>query len=297
MGMYDNLGNYQVKVFGVPLTPLSQDSENPEKMVFSPYESGGKLRYFKENARVPYKNLIYNYGKNFIVIDYRCFLMKNEFEIIHIIENGRYKKSINYRELPECYRINLVLDNYGKILNIHHKRDFADIIREHKEAFKKYNRLKKEYCEAFNTEENLSIFKYKQMSPEAQKEYIKNHSIAMDKAFNESLKLFSDKWLVSPDSDIYKKINDTTALGFVIAECINQKAIEWEKYITVQAYSEQIAKKNLTINEMIKRYCSWNHDVKETEVREIISKYSAQIPECVEKEYKESITYKIRNKK
>ena len=135
------------------------------------------------------------------------------------------------------------------------------------------------------------------MSPEAQKEYIKNHSIAMDKAFNESLKLFSDKWLVSPDSDIYKKINDTTALGFAIAECINQKAIEWEKYITVQAYLEQIAKKNLTINEMIKRYCSWNHDVKETEVREIISKYSAQIPECVEKEYKESITYKIRNKK
>ena len=60
--MYDNLDDIQVKCF-----PISWWSTNDN----APYGMGGDLRYYTVGDTVPWITPFYNYGKNFIIYDYR----------------------------------------------------------------------------------------------------------------------------------------------------------------------------------------------------------------------------------
>ena len=78
MGMYDYLGDSQIKAFYVSGNPIHADENG---IVYQPYAMGGDLRHYTYGDKVPYYSFFYNYGKNFIIFDERPFTM-DEIQII-----------------------------------------------------------------------------------------------------------------------------------------------------------------------------------------------------------------------
>ncbi len=94
MGMYGTLNGEQVKCF--PWFSFYVSAMDTKGVVTS---HGGDLKYYGNGSEIPYRSLAYNYGKNFIIFDFRPELDSDEAGewAAHVIENGRLKASF-YRK-------------------------------------------------------------------------------------------------------------------------------------------------------------------------------------------------------
>ena len=86
MGMYDTINGEQVKCF--TWVSLYHDQINYH---------GGDLKYYGKGSEVPFRKPHYNYGKNFIILDYNRYpdSQYTDYKFyLHIIEDGKVKKTI-----------------------------------------------------------------------------------------------------------------------------------------------------------------------------------------------------------
>ena len=296
MGMYDNLGDDQVKVFGVSCSPLSIKSKDMNDVAFEPYVMGGNLRYYKRGQEVPYKTPFYNYGKDFIIFDYRCFMADYGF-IVHSIKDGKYYRSYSYDKLPKNLAIGLVVDNYGSPLNIHTAGDFVEIVANHKYYMDLYDELREKYATEAGVSKYLpNINEFKAMDKDIRMDYLQKQSKAFDKARDESLVKFSEQWYLGEDAEEYKMINDGFIVGVVVEACLDsEKTHEWDKYKIVQLFTQKIKDNNEDVETYIKNYLEWDKEFDEEVLREIFNKYSQEIPQDVIDSYMVSDIKKHRD--
>ena len=288
MSLFDTLGSYQTNVFPYAGCPLRYKAENSKEVEFSPSISNGCFEIYNIGDDVPYRNYFYNYGKEFIVFNYY------DEEFAHVIKDGKYRKSMHHRFLPYYDSMPLVLDNYGEQLNIRTIEDFQKILDDKAYYFELYEILKSQYKkEAGITEPNSSISRRKVGDREHDRLVNLMNEISK-RAHNESIQVFCDKWYTKPsDSDIYVQIFDQTNIGIVLAECLNDKVLDWEKYTTVKSFIKYNELNNINIDSLIHEYLTWNADISEDEVRNIIDKYNRTPPTSALAEYKKNGFYRI----
>lgn len=134
MGMYDYLNGEQIKVFFTAGIGLPDSFTN--HCVFF---SGGHLNVIEED--VPYRSFVYNYGKDFNIIDF--FPFDDERGFVHIIRDG---KNLGKRYFDELTEEDLNFESYndhGYRLNIKSVDDiygFIDAQNAFMEAYKKISR-------------------------------------------------------------------------------------------------------------------------------------------------------------
>lgn len=134
--MYNYLNGEQVKCFPVPITFIEADYliyEVLETVCFS--TSGGRLMNFSIGDVVPYRSFIYNYGKDFIVYDYKGINYMGEYDIpiVHIIRDGKVYSFYELDKLPLDVPILLTLDNNGHPLNINSREDFFNLSKDYQD--------------------------------------------------------------------------------------------------------------------------------------------------------------------
>lgn len=296
MGMYDNLGEDQVKVFGVSCSPLSIKSKDMNDVAFEPYVMGGNLRYYKKGDEVPYKTPFYNFGKDFMVFDYRSFMAEYGL-VVHIIKDGKYYRTVKHDKVPKTIPVGLVVDNYGEPINIHTPGDFVEIAASHKYYMELYDELRDKYtAEAGVSKYIPSIDEFKAMDENIRIDYLNKQSEAFEKARKESLGKFSEQWYLSNDSEEYKMINGGFIVGIVVDACLDtERTHEWDKYKIVQLFTQKIKEKNEDIETYIKGYLEWDKEFDEQILRDIFDKYSKEIPQEVIDSYMVSDMKKHRD--
>ena len=96
MGMYNYLNGEQIKCFPVPMVYI----DNGEKGHVSINSVGGLLNVYNLGDSVPYRSNIYNYGKDFMVFDYRGF---EGVYTIHFIKDGKVSTFYTLDTLPSLF--------------------------------------------------------------------------------------------------------------------------------------------------------------------------------------------------
>lgn len=196
MGMYNYLNGEQVKCFPVPITYIEADYliyEAPETVCFS--TSGGRLMHFDKGSSVPYRSFIYNYGKNFIVYDYKGINYMGEYDtpIVHIIRDGEVGSYYNLDRLPLDMPIMLTLDNNGHPLNINSRDDFFNLSKDYQDimvgkyftGLKELDNLFEDYMETVRDGNPKA-----ELKAELKAEYDKQVKDLEDSTFN----VFINKW-------------------------------------------------------------------------------------------------------
>lgn len=291
MGMYDYLGSEQVKVFSVPLVNVSSHDSDLNNVKCHYGYSGGRLNGYGKKSPVPYKTSFYNYGPNFIVFDYRGFIEEDEELLMHVIENGCFKKSYPIDSIPKSLKITRVVDNYGRSLNIANISDFLDCHQEHVEAQNLHQELKKKYCEAENIPWRLPhISEFKEMSKEEQENFFKKYDVCSQKAYDDSLKVFVDKWFADENCE------DLTYIGALLDEMKSGTRPEWVWYPICKDYVQTIANKDFgSLENAINKYCEWcaayNVECDATNIKNIFDKYLGEAPQDVIEAYKKTDYY------
>lgn len=172
MGMYDTINYEQVKCFDWVYYHYDEIIKNKLNYV------GGSLKYYKDGNKVPYKSLLYNYGKNFMILDvrpeYDADLEEANIEdiidgtyeedkskikfCIHVIRDGKVKASYYAdQEIKEDFSINDCVISYGgTYLNIHSLEDVFNYVKEQKEHIENIETIRTKSNEYFK--ESMSCF-------------------------------------------------------------------------------------------------------------------------------------------
>lgn len=277
MGMYDYLGDEQVKCFYVPIVYI--DTYSGEKEKFGISASGGCLRGYRRGSRVPTKTRYYNYGNDFMVFDFRGFFGEDE-KLVHIIKQGRYKRSVHFKHIPTRYEIGLVVDNYGNPLNIHNREDFEKICLDSKKYHQMYTDLTKESSKLMN--DTIVRFRENTIESAELEEIMDKVRKENDLAFERSLKIFNDYWRLEED-------NRGWVIGGIL-ECFSMDyKKEYEKYLIIELFHSALNKENKTLNSVLTDYYTWcdENDVpySQSEIENLFNVYSQEMPENVRKEY------------
>lgn len=146
MGMYDYLGEYQVKLFYIPLfyKPFSEDGG------YSLTHSGGSLRSFGKGDQLPLETGYYKYCKDFCIFDNNC----EDYgecglgvfrDLVHIIKDGMYLKTVVLDDFDEKDIGDAVYTYYGRMLNINNKKDFYEHLKILKELEIKDKEIQNKY--------------------------------------------------------------------------------------------------------------------------------------------------------
>lgn len=292
MGMYDNLGNHQVKAFGRARNPLKFKSMDVNDVVLDPYVSSGDLVHYKRGSEVPWRTLFYNFGKDFEIYDFGVITDANE-AVLHVIRDGKYSRSYAYEKIPKSFKPIKTLNYYGDLTAIASRDDLLAIVREKLEAHKLYHELSDKYY----AEEGITRKAYDEVRGMPENEildYITRSERADDKAFAESLQLFNNRWYSSQDSEENKSMHSGFLLGVILHTIKNYGAFtEFEKYKAVQLYIKALEENGRDLEDSIQEYVAWVGDlIPECEVRNIIETYSREIPQEVKDEFFKSDIWK-----
>lgn len=142
MGMYDTINGEQVKCF--PRVYLYKEEIGC---------SGGGLKCFNNGAEVPYKAPHYNYGKNFVILDYNRFpdsKYDNYDYIIHVIVDGKVKRTFRDKigridwKKNEC-----VVGYYGELFNVKSNEEILAFIKDQREYKKRLEKINTHWNELF----------------------------------------------------------------------------------------------------------------------------------------------------
>ena len=305
MGLYDYLGDSQVKCFTRAGVGIKPDKNNGFELILSAL--GGKLKYYSRGSLVPYKTTFYNYGKDFMVFDYRTFNydegINHDELMVHIIRNGHYFRSVRYDRMPSRYKIGLVLDNYGEVVNIKTHNDFKEIVYDWRYQHKRYDELCEFYRKEVGIPDILSIsfdkIKELNLSQEELKDILDKNSECMDKASAESLNCFSETWYKGT-KEIDDEMNKGWPFGALYYALENQNISEYDKYWIARLFEKEIENKGQSLILELKDYLDWcsKNEIKVDKVKFLtfFSKYLQDIPEDTIKEYENSDEKKYRDK-
>lgn len=271
MGLYDELGYEQVKCFPDAIVKYCKkwDSDSEEEVLES-YELGGKLKYFRRGHIVPYITLYYNYGKDFMIFDYRNE-DKNGYIPVHIIRNGRYLRSVDYRCIPNRYKIGLVINKYGDILNVYTKSDFKQLVKE----FKYYEEIfRKEYTE----NEKVKAFLAREIEFDENFENIVNEIANLEEeVISKTFDIFTKNWVNIGIDDWSKyscnellnwenfnssekediKVHGGYVIGCLLHSIQNDYYSQDERKRVIKGYVEKIKGSNKSFDGMLMFYLKW----------------------------------------
>lgn len=194
MGMYDYLGTdgEQVKCFYVPIFHVD---ETTGKTSFG--SSGGILKGY--NKEVPFRTFYYNYGKNFIVVDYK--LRFDDSPIIHVIQNGEYFGTFEYDKVPNDITFNKAIDKNGDELNIHSVEAIPLLVHEWRAMRAEQERLETKYFTEAELPLKFPSFREFNMNPEKYLEDFEIRSTIHTRVYEETSIPFHAKWY-KPDSEV-----------------------------------------------------------------------------------------------
>ena len=259
--MYDYLGEEQVKCFGVPTVGISPKGDTFDLFIHC---MGGNLRYYHRGAIVPYKTPFYNYGKDFMVFDCRTFnynepIVEDELWV-HIIKNGRYFRSVRYDRVPSRYKIGLVLNNYGEVVNIKTHNDFKEIVYGWRYSQVKYKELSEKYRQEKGIPNmlkmNVNTIKEMNLSKEDLNDLFDEYSKCQDKACAESLDLFRETWYKDTEK-LDKEINKGWPFGALYDALKHQNISEFDKYWIARLFVERIEKDGNSLMFSLGEYFNW----------------------------------------
>ena len=257
MGMYDYLGEEQVKCFPVASLCVNENEINIRTIT-------GALRGYKVLDLVPHRTRYYDYGENFLIFDYRKSFWQNEFTgLVHIIENGRYKGSKHYSSLNPDYNIELVIDNYGVPLNIKKVSDFAKILQDEELNTKVYFELLKMYMIRLSaipikTKEDIQSLREKGWTDDMIKENLTKESTAMQCAHDDSWGLFFEKWT---NISLIANIFGGNPIG-VLYDCYLRDKHNYDWAGIVKKLEEEAQKEKTSLKAQIDAYLNWTQEHK-----------------------------------
>lgn len=239
MGLYDTINGEQVKVFPWYNFYPSSLSESPVT------GHGGSLRYYSSKAekeedkkvlesfcknknsfsdstpknmdddKVPYHSLAYNYGKDFIIIDFRPDLSDDQW-VAHVIKDGRIKKTVYASKADKEFEDDLkntgrVVDywgddgfNFKTLDDIKRYMDENDAMIKHIHKIQeKCDLIWKEYMGVTSGIERLdkNSDEFKERTEKA-KEIYKRYIEEYDRIAPETTRIkqeFTDRWIIECD--------------------------------------------------------------------------------------------------
>ena len=305
MGMYDYLGEEQVKCFGVPTVGVTPNGENNFNLFI--HCMGGNLRYYHRGSSVPYKTPFYNYGKDFMVFDCRTFnydepIVDDELWV-HIIKNGRYFRSVRYDRVPSRYKIGLVLNNYGEVVNIKTHNDFKEIVYGWRYSQVKYKELSEKYREEMGIPDmlkmNVNTIKEMNLSKEELNDLFDQYSKCQDKARAESLDLFREIWYKGTEEKD-AELNKGWPFGALYNALETMHISEYDKYWIARLFVEQIERDGHSLMFDLGEYFNWcienRIEVDRLKFMMFFSKYLREIPKEVVEAYEKSSEKAFRDK-
>ena len=80
------------------------------------------------SKEVPYKTYYYNYGLNFLILNY----IFKKIPCVHIIQNCKYVDTVDYNSIPQNIIIDKVVDYHGTLLNIHSVDECVEFVEMYK---------------------------------------------------------------------------------------------------------------------------------------------------------------------
>lgn len=305
MGLYDYLGDEQVKCFGRASVGITPNQDGTFQLFV--HCVGGDLKYYHRGSTVPYKTPFYNYGKDFMVFDYRTFNYEepiiNEELMVHIIRNGRYFRSVRYDRVPSRYKIGLVLDNYGEVVNIKTHNDFKEIVYGWRYSQTKYRELSEKYREEMGVPDmlrmNVSTIKEQNLSPDELNALFNSYHECMDRASSESLNIFRETWY-KDTKKIDDELNKGWPYGALYDALENMHISEYDKYWIARLFVQEVEKKEKNFMFALGEYFNWclenNIQINQLKFIGFFSKYLQDIPESIAKAYEKSDEKKFRDK-
>lgn len=244
MGMYDYLGNTQVKCFYDPIVEHDlkdfPDLNREEIASLQMWPTTGSLREFKFMSMVPWKTMWYDYGKKFMVFD------PDDVEgtgLIHVILGGRYIRSIHYSKLnTKLCPIVRVISKVGDELNITRKEQFQEILDHKKSLNDTCRQITKAYWEDPKN--------HNKSSDEAMRE--------LDEKTSAVRKVFADKW-ISTNRDIQDGWTIGAFLYGLYEFCEDDETIR--KYVN---FLKDHVGGNEALEDEIDKYALWcaKHEIK-----------------------------------
>lgn len=271
MGLYDTINGEQVKVFPWYSFYPSSLSESPVT------GHGGNLRYYSSKAekeedkkalesfcknknsfsdntlkdmdddKVPYHSLAYNYGKDFIIIDFRPDLSDDPW-VAHVIKDGRIKKTVYASKVDKEFENDLkdtgrVVDYWGEGgFNFKTPDDIKRYMDENDAMIKHIHKVQekcdliwKEYMGVISgigrLDKNSDEFKErKEKAKEIHKRYVEEY----DRIAPETTKIrqeFTDKWIVECDDVKMNIFGEWVEAGILLLKNKKEQAKKDAKYI------------------------------------------------------------------
>ncbi len=309
MGLYDYLGGEQVKCFtraSVGIKPNDFDSDSFD-LILSVV--GGDLKGYSRGSAVPYKTPFYNYGKDFMVFDYRTFnynesIIDDSDLMVHIIRNGRYFRSVPYNKVPSRYKIGLVIDNYGMVIDIKTKQDFIDIVYDWHKSHILYAELKEKYRNLKEIPDILRMsmqeIKEKNFTSDELNRLLEGNNMCMNMAHEESLGVFHNTWYASV-KNIDDAINKGWRFGVLYSSLERQTISEFDKYWIARLFVKEIEDKEGDFNTALDNYfdwCSKNNidEIDRDKLETFFSIYLKDIPRSIIQAYETSSDKALRDK-
>jgi len=259
--MYDYLGGEQVQVFYSPIF-VSEDFLSGKPDV---YHSGGTLRGFRSKDALPLKTGYYKYPQNFIIYDYRFEESSVDYDYIGcniiVIKNGKLATMKWDNKLSKNDMCEVVVDNYGRQLNIKNISDFSKM------------RIEKDICSKESDRLTEELF------PLGYKWTLNNDFAEYEKKEDELIKIRENTWGVF-NSKWFKKNVYSQEMAFgELLECLSGIAICCESEEVMHKDSIELKKlridwltcyqeiKNFSKNtpDIISRYVKWADEVTITE--------------------------------
>lgn len=243
--MYDYMGKEQIKCFHLPFVDADDKSFNLRCLE-------GNFRGYRKGDKVPYQTLYYNYGKNFLIFDYMAALVEEDDIFVHIIEKGRYIKTVKYNKLPKNYKICKVVSKNGKELNIHSSEDLSLFITELSNNIKKDRELTEYYNKEFGVKGyNIRELKEKSVSSEEFMADLDKRKKILDIVCEKTTIPFSKKWFVE------EELEENLFVGYLLDCYISKEKSESDWNMIFEKFNEYMYKNNLTYNYLLEKYLSW----------------------------------------
>lgn len=235
MGMYDYLNGEQVKCF------YNVFYYNDEVI-----HSGGNLYNYDIGDCLPITSLYYKYDKDLIIFDYR-----DEFPI-HIIKEGKLKYSKECKDLSNEDLGTMVIDNFGRELNIKSIKDFNQIRLDFQEHINILDNIRIKYPELQSSPNIHSSTKEKEIWLNAHREYEKE----LDSFISPMNKWFIDRYIEEKTFGEY-------------LECLSwEEDINSEKFHSLSSKIKEMIKKDKKI---VDKYIIWLDGYsKEDKIKDII---------------------------
>lgn len=245
MGMYDYMGGEQIKCF--PLAFV--DSEDNK---FNLRCIDGDFRGYRKGDRVPYQTLYYNYGKDFLIFDYMAALVEEDDIYVHIVEKGKYVKTIKYNKLPKNYNIKKVVNKNGKELNINSSADLSLFITELSNNIKKDRELTEYYNKEFGVKGyNIRELKEKSVSSEEFMADLDKRKKIFDIVCEETTRPFSKKWYVE------EELEENLLVGYLLHCYIKSEKSDSDWNNIFDSFIKYLEENNYTYFDLLDKYMSW----------------------------------------